>query len=55
MTLWKIQNEIISCIAESVKNEIRNIIKECKYYSIIADEVTDRLANKEILLLSVRY
>ena len=55
MTSWKIQNEIISCIAESVRTEIRNILKECKYYSVIADEVTDRFANKEILLLCIRY
>ena len=46
ITSWKIQNEIISCIAESVRTEIRNILKESKYYSVIADEVTDRFANK---------
>ena len=55
MTAWKIQNEIISCIAESVRTEIRSILKERKYYSIIADEVTDRFAGKEILLLCIRY
>ena len=55
MTSWKIQNQIISCLAESVRTEIRNILKECKFYSVIADEVTDRFANKEILLLCLRY
>ena len=55
ITSWKIQNEIISCTAESVRSEIRNILKECKYYSVIADEVTDRFANKEILILCIRY
>ena len=49
------KNEIISCIAESVRTEVRSILKERKYYSIIADEVTDRFANKEILLLYIRY
>ena len=40
MTLWKIKNEIISHTAGSVRTEIRNILMECKLYSIIADEVT---------------
>ena len=51
MTSCKIQNEIISCIAESVRPESRNILKECEYYSITADEVTDRSANKEIFFV----
>ena len=45
VTSLKIQNEKISCIAESKRTEIRNILRECKY-SIIADEVTDRFSNK---------
>ena len=55
MTLWKIQNDIISCVAKSMRTKIRNILKECKYYSIIADEVTNTFVNKEILLLCIRY
>ena len=30
-------------------------IRQSKVFSVIADEVTDRYANKEILLLCVRY
>ena len=55
MTSWKIQNEMISWIADSVRTEIISILKECNHYSVIADEVTDRFVNKEILLLCIRY
>ena len=54
MTSWKIQNDI-SCIPESTWTEIRNKLKEFKYYSIIADEVAKRFVNKEILLLCIRH
>ena len=47
----KIQNEIIACIAKFVRTKIKDMVEETKYFSIIADEVTDRYSNKEILLL----
>ena len=47
----KIQNEIIACIAKFVRMKIKDIVEKTKYFSIIADEVTD----KEILLLCLRY
>ena len=51
----KIQNEIIACIAKFVRMKIKDIAEKAKYFSIIADEVTDRYCNKEILLLCLRY
>ena len=35
--------------------KIKDIVEETKYFSIIADEVTDRYSNKKILLLCLRY
>lgn len=55
MISWYAQNEIIQCIAKFVRNRITNDISEEKYFAIIADEVTDNHANKEILLLCLRY
>ena len=51
----KIQNEIIACIAKFVRMKIKDIVEKTKYFSIIADEVTDRYSNKDILLLYLRY
>ena len=51
----KIQNEITACIAKFVRMKIKDIVEEKKYFSIIADEVTDRYSNKKILLLCLRY
>ena len=53
MTSWKIQNDILACLAELIRKRIKEDISE--YYAIIADEVTDRFSNKEILLLCLRY
>ena len=55
MSSAKIQNEIIACIAIFVRMKIKDIVEKMKYFSIIADEVTDRYSNKEILLLCLRY
>ena len=56
MISWKIQNDIIAAIAEFVRKRIRDCLSgETKYYAIIADEVTDRHANVEILLVCLRY
>ena len=52
-TSWKIQNDIIACLAEFIRKRIKDDISE--YYAIIADEVTDRFSNKETLLLCLRY
>ena len=52
---WKIQNEIKNCVADCVRKEIIKQIQDFKHYAIIADEVTDRYSNKEILLLCIRY
>ena len=43
-TSWKIQNDIIACLAEFIRKRIKDDISE--YYAIIADEVTDRFSNK---------
>ena len=47
----KIQNEIITRIAKFVRMKIKDIMEETKYFSIIADEVTDLYFNKEIWLI----
>ena len=46
---WKIQNEIINCMADCVRKEIIKEIQDFKNYTIIAAEVTDRYPNKKIL------
>ena len=53
MTSWKIQNDIIACLAESIMKKIKEDILE--YYAIFAGEVTNGFSNKEILLLCLRY
>ena len=37
-----------------MRTEIKNIFKECKYCSVIADEVTD-LPTKKLYLFYIRY
>lgn len=49
-----IQNELISVIGQSIQKEILDEVKEARFYSVIADEVTDR-SNKEELSLVLRY
>ena len=54
-TLQKtIQNKMIDVIGTAIGNNITEEVKSSKYYSIIADEVTD-CSNKEQLSLSLRY
>ena len=48
------QNELISCCADTVNDKIISEIKECGYYSILVDEVTD-CSNKEQMPLVLRY
>ena len=49
-----IQNQIIDILADQVRQTIVDNVKRAKWYSVIADEVTD-VSNKEQLSLSVRY
>ena len=51
----KIQREANACISKFVPIRFKNIVEETKYFSIIADKVTDRYSNKEILLLCIKY
>ena len=44
ITSWKIQNDVIACLAEFIRRRIKDDISA--YYAIIADEVTDRFSNK---------
>ena len=55
MQWWEIQNEIIACIAEVIRRHIRLTLNNTKYFCLIADEVTDSYANKEILLVCFGY
>ena len=49
-----IQNELIDIVGKSIRSDILSEVMEAKYYSVIADEVTD-VANKEQLSISLRY
>ena len=49
-----IQNELIDIICKQIRFDILCEVKKAKFYSIIADEVSD-VANKEQLSLSLRY
>ena len=49
-----IQNELVEVIGNSIRNDIVDEVKKAKFYSVIADEVTDS-ANKEELSLALRY
>ncbi|XP_071965592.1 52 kDa repressor of the inhibitor of the protein kinase-like [Antedon mediterranea] len=53
-----IQNELIGIIGEFVRNKITIDLsdqKYSKYYTIIADEVTDTTTNKEVLSICLRF
>ena len=49
-----IQNEIIDVICTLIRKHIVERVKKCRFYSVIADEVTDA-ANREQLSLVIRY
>ena len=55
MKSWKIQNEIIACIAEAIRRHIGLTLNNTKYFCLTADEVTDSYTNKEILPVCLRY
>lgn len=52
-----IQNEILDVIKDLMQETITSHIndKQCPFYSIIADELTDDIANQHILSLCIRY
>ena len=49
-----IRNELVEVIRENIRNDILAEVKQAKFYSVIADEVTDT-ANEEELSLSLRF
>ena len=49
-----IQNQIISILADQVIQSIISRVKAAKWFSVIADEVTD-VSNKEQLSIALRY
>ena len=49
-----IQNELIDIIGRHIRSDVLSEVKNAKYFSIIADEVTD-VSNKEQLSLCLRY
>lgn len=53
-----VQNQIIDLIAVYIRNQITKDLKEgkhSKYFSVLADEVTDTTTNKEVLTLCLRF
>ena len=50
----KIQNEIISIIGHTIQQQILKDVHVSKYFSVLADEVTDA-SNKEQLSIVLRY
>ena len=49
-----IQNELVRVAGDKIRTDILEEVKHAKFYSIIADEVTDA-SNKEELSLVIRY
>ena len=49
-----IQNDLVEVIGGSIRSDILAEVKQAKYFSVIADEVTDR-SNKEELSLALRF
>ena len=55
MLSWKTQNDIIANAAFVIKNQIKEMISSEKFYAVIGDEVTERFANKDVLLVCLRF
>ena len=51
----RIQNEIIDAIAEFVREKICGVLNENINFCITADQVTHEHANKEVLLVCLRF
>ena len=49
-----VQNQIIDVLADQIKQQIVQKVKAAKWYTVIADEVTDA-SNKEQLSIVLRY
>ena len=47
-----VQNELISIIGETIRT---SLTKNMDYFSIIADELTEQISNKEILSICLRF
>ena len=52
MVSWQMNNDIIEYLSEFEPSKVKDEIQD--YYVIIADDVTNRFSNKEILLLCLR-
>ena len=52
---WHTHWCIISCLTELFRDRIKEYILESTYYVIIADEMTERYTNKEVILICLRY
>ena len=50
-----IQNQLIEIIGQYIRKQILAGQKGKGFYSIVADEVTDKFANQEVLALCLRY
>ena len=55
MLLWKTQNNIIANEALVLKCQIKDMISRKHIYVVIRDEVTERFANKESLLVCLHF
>ena len=55
MLSWKTQNDIIADAALVIKYQIKDVIYSEQFYAVIGDEVTERFANKEVLLVCLLY
>ena len=55
MLSWNIQNYIIRCLADFVRDGMKEYISKSTYYAIIADEVTESCSKKKVLLMCLKY
>ena len=51
MLSWNIQNDIISCLTEIVRDRIKKHVSEPTHNAIIADGVTESYSNNQVLLI----
>ena len=54
-TSTTVQNEMINIIAECLRERVLEPMDKVRYYSIMADEVTYRHGNQNILSICVRF
>ena len=45
------QNELVAVVGDHIRKDIVSEVKVAKYYSVIADEVTDTSNNEELSLV----